>query len=95
LANRGLSVGVILMAALAAGATTRGVRAQDGPEARPLPTAAELATARQWFAQGLKAEDQSQWAEALKLFDRVVKVAASPVVHYHVGFCNEQLGHVV
>jgi hypothetical protein len=95
LAKRGLHCTVILALALAlvASTATRPLLAQGAPAAKP--TAAELSTARQLFADGLKAEDKSRWAEALALFERVKAVVVSPAVYYHLAVCHEQLGHVV
>lgn len=63
--------------------------------AQEKPTAAELASARRLFNQALGAEDRGRWAEALEIYERVSRVAVSPSVHYHMGVCHEELGHLV
>lgn len=65
------------------------------PSAAAEPTAAELASARQLFAEALAAQDHGRCAEALPIYQRIAKITVSPVLYLRIGTCNEALGHVV
>jgi hypothetical protein len=65
------------------------------PVAGPEPTAAELASARQLFAEALAAQDQGRCGDALPIYQRIAKITVSPVLYLRIGTCNEALGHVV
>jgi hypothetical protein len=60
--------------------------------ARPDPTSAELAEARERFAQARKLEDAGKWAEALELLKKVSEVRITPQVRFHIALCHENLG---
>jgi len=89
--------GVLQVGLLAAILSFAPAARADGEATRSTvkPSAAELASARQLFRQALAAEDRRRWAEALEMYQRVSQVAVSPSVHYHMGVCNEELGHLV
>lgn len=59
------------------------------------PTAAELATARQLFGEALAAQDQGRCADAIPIYERIARIAVSPVLYLRIGTCNESLGRVV
>jgi tetratricopeptide (TPR) repeat protein len=59
------------------------------------PTAAELATARLLFAEALAAQDQGRCVDAIPIYERIAKIAVSPVLYLRIGTCNESLGRVV
>lgn len=65
------------------------------PAAAPEPTAAELASARQLFAEALAAQDKGRCIDALPIYQRIAKITVSPVLYLRIGTCNEALGHVV
>lgn len=65
------------------------------PAAAPEATAAELASARQLFAEALAAQDQGRCGDALPIYQRIAKITVSPVLYLRIGTCNEALGHVV
>jgi hypothetical protein len=83
----------LLTAWLAIGTWAPDATAQQPQERQP--TAQELSTARQLFADGVRAERAGKWQDALALFRRVATIAPTPVVHYHVGLCAEHTGHLV
>jgi len=58
-------------------------------------TASEIATARQWFADGLAREEKAEYAPALDLFRRAAQVKKTPQIVYHVGFCESRTGALV
>lgn len=58
-------------------------------------TASEIATAKQWFADGLAKEEKADFAGALELFRRAVQVKKTPQILYHVGFCESRTGALV
>jgi hypothetical protein len=71
-----------------------------GPLAAPAhqaraQTASEIATARQWFAEGLAHEEKTEYAPALEFFRRAVQVKKTPQIVYHVGFCESRTGALV
>jgi hypothetical protein len=90
---RGLHSTVVLALGLAAFLVAPPLLAQGAPAAPP--AAAELSTARKLFADGLKAEDRSDWPAALALFERVKAIVVSPALYYHLAVCHEELGHLV
>jgi tetratricopeptide (TPR) repeat protein len=96
---RGPHSTVVLALGLAASLVAPPLWAQAAPATPPAapatPTAAELSTARKLFADGLKAEDRADWAEALAIFERVKAIAVSPALYYHLAVCHEELGHLV
>ena len=63
--------------------------------ARAEPTASELATARQLFAEGVALEDTKDWKGALERFRRVNAIKATPQVRYNLGVCLANTGHLV
>lgn len=85
----GSTVAAVIAAAVVAASAPR---AGAGEPAPSQPAAEELITARRLFQEGLHAEDDGRWAEALEIFQRIEKVVASPTVLFHVGLCNERLG---
>jgi len=58
-------------------------------------TASEIASARQWFAEGLVREEKGDYAPALDLFRRAAQVKKTPQIVYHVGFCESRTGALV
>ncbi len=78
---------------LALSASPRHARA-DPPAPAP-PAAADLATARQLFSEALAAEDQGRCAEAIPIYERIARIAVSPVLYFRLGGCHEALGRVV
>jgi hypothetical protein len=86
---RKLRPSVLVGAALAASlfvCNVRGARAQ---------TASEIATAKQWFAEGLAHEEKDEFGTALDLFRRASQVKRTPQIVYHVGFCESRTGALV
>lgn len=63
--------------------------------ARGAPTDEERAAARGIFKEGLELEGKKQWKEALERFTKVAAVIVTPGVRYHLGLCEENLGHWV
>ncbi len=89
---RATALHLVLVAALAF--APRGAFASP-PAAANGPTAAELATARQLFAEALAAQDQGRCGDAILIYERIAKIAVSPVLYLRLGTCNEALGRVV
>jgi hypothetical protein len=58
-------------------------------------TASEIATAKQWFSEGLAHEEKAEWSAALDLFRRAVQVKRTPQIVYHVGLCESRTGGLV
>jgi hypothetical protein len=58
-------------------------------------TPSEIATARQWFAEGLVREEKGEFSAALDLFRRAMQVKKTPQIIYHVGFCESRTGALV
>lgn len=58
-------------------------------------TPSEIATAKQWFADGLAKEEKGDFAGALELFKRAAQVKRTPQIVYHVGFCESRTGALV
>ena len=59
------------------------------------PTAQELASARQTFAEGKELEKAADYAGALEKFKRVAEVRVTPQVRFHIALCEENLGKLV
>jgi hypothetical protein len=78
---------------LALSASPRPARAD--PPAQATPAAADLATARQLFSEALAAEDHGRCAEAIPIYERIARIAVSPVLYFRLGSCHEALGRVV
>lgn len=51
--------------------------------------------ARAQFQQGLALETAGDWTGALDLFQQVALVKLTPQVRFHIGLCEEHLGHLV
>lgn len=83
----------IALLVLALSAWPSGARAD--PPAPASPAAADLATARQLFSEALAAEDHGRCAEAIPIYERIARIAVSPVLYFRLGACNEALGRVV
>jgi len=60
----------------------------------PAPTAEELEEARANFKAALQLEKDGKYDEALAVFEAVAKVKTSAQVRFHIGLCNEKLGHL-
>ena len=58
-------------------------------------TPSEIATAKQWFADGLAKEEKGDFAGSLELFKRAAQVKRTPQIVYHVGFCESRTGALV
>ncbi len=71
-----------------------GSLAATGREAHA-QTPSEIATARQWFADGLAREEKTEYAAALDLFRRAAQVKKTPQIVYHVGLCESRTGQLV
>ncbi len=56
------------------------------------PTSAELALARELFAQGVKLEEAHDWTGALAKFRQIAAVKQTPAVHFHLGLCLQNTG---
>jgi hypothetical protein len=63
--------------------------------ARAEPSAAELASARDLFAEARRAEENGQWSEALSKLLVVANVKMTPQVRFHLGLCQEHIGQLV
>jgi hypothetical protein len=63
--------------------------------ARAEPTAAELATARKTFEEGIALEAAGDWAGALAAFRRVAAVKTNHIVRFHVALGLEKTGRLV
>jgi hypothetical protein len=63
--------------------------------ARSEPSAAELASARDLFAEARRAEENGQWSEALSKLNAVANVKMTPQVRFHLGLCQEHMGQLV
>ena len=84
---RGFSV------ALVVAATSIPLPALTAPEARTSKSAIDRARAQ--FQQGLALETAGDWTGALDLFQQVALVKLTPQVRFHIGLCEEHLGHLV
>jgi hypothetical protein len=54
-----------------------------------------LAKARETFRVGLTSEAAGKWEAALAAFKEVALVKSTPQVRYHIGNCEEKMGHYV
>lgn len=54
---------------------------------------AEIEAARENFKEGLALEKEGKYDEALAKFVAVAAVKKTPQVRFHIGLCNEKLGH--
>jgi hypothetical protein len=96
MANRRTRAFLLLVAVAAASSPPSALAQPAPPSAAPsAPTAEELATARQLFAAALEAEDKGRCADAIGIYERIAKIAVSPVLYFRLGTCHEALGHVV
>lgn len=59
------------------------------------PTVKELDDARNAFKDGLQLEKDGKFEEALAKFEQTAKVKTTAQVRFHIGLCNEKLGHAV
>lgn len=75
--------------ALVAALALTGLARADGA-----PTEEQLAAARQAFSDGVAAQDQGHYAEALTLYESASRVAVSPQLLYNMATCREQLGRL-
>jgi hypothetical protein len=57
-------------------------------------TPAELARARQLYAQGLTLEAAGDWTGALASFEDVARIKVTPQVRFHLARCKEHLGRL-
>lgn len=55
----------------------------------------EKAKARATFNEGVQLEAAGNYADALRKFQEVAQVAATPTVRFHTAFCQEKLGRLV
>jgi len=62
--------------------------------ARAAPTDAQLAAARELFADAESDEDAGQWLGALEKLRRVSRVKETAGVRYHEALCEEHLGRL-
>ncbi|MBX3229030.1 MAG: hypothetical protein KIT84_01730 [Labilithrix sp.] len=80
----GRSVRALVVAAI--------VSAASIARADPSLDAAELATARALFEEGVAREDAKDWKGALERFKRVAEIRVTPQVLYNMALCYERLG---
>jgi hypothetical protein len=78
------------LALLAALVATLPARAKAAP-----PTPDELAEAKSLFTKAEADEDAGRWSDALTKLRRVTAVKTTPGVRFHIGLCEEKLGHLV
>ena len=57
------------------------------------PSAKEIEVARTAFKDGLQLEKDGKYEEALAKFEETAKVKTTAQVRFHIGLCNEKLGH--
>ncbi len=55
----------------------------------------DKAKARATFNEGVQLEAAGNYADALRKFQEVAQVAATPTVRFHIAFCQEKLGRLV
>jgi hypothetical protein len=55
----------------------------------------DIASARQAFLDGVTAEDAGRFGEALELYARARRFAASPALLFNMAFCEEHLGRLL
>jgi tetratricopeptide (TPR) repeat protein len=58
-------------------------------------SASEIASAKQWFDEGIALEEKAQFAEALVKFRRALGVKKTPQIAFHVGLCELKTGALV
>ena len=59
------------------------------------PSASEIAVARQLFEQGKLLQDRGEWSRAITQYRKALDIKDTPGLRYRVGYCEEQLGHLV
>ncbi len=59
------------------------------------PTDKELEQARALFKEAQADEAAGHFSDALEKLRRIVEVKATPGVRFHIGYCEEKLGHLV
>jgi tetratricopeptide (TPR) repeat protein len=64
------------------------------PNVAMAQTPDEIAAARENFKQGLELEKAGKYEEALEKFEATAKVKTTAQVRFHIGLCNEKLGHL-
>lgn len=92
--HRGMAA--VLSLTLAAASAPSLAFADDvaAPAAPAAPTPEQLEEARANFKAGLQLEKDGKYDEALPVFAAVAAVKASAQVKFHIGLCNEKLGHI-
>jgi hypothetical protein len=83
----------VVSLALFIAATSIHFPALAAPEAKTSKSAIDRARAQ--FQQGLALETAGDWTGALDLFQQVALVKLTPQVRFHIGLCEEHLGHLV
>ncbi|MCL2448822.1 MAG: hypothetical protein FWD17_07745 [Polyangiaceae bacterium] len=78
-----------------AGATALAASPARGDPAAVEPSRAELAAARDVFAQAERDEDDGRWQDALDKMRQVALVKTTAGVEYHIALCEEHLGLLV
>jgi hypothetical protein len=79
------------LALVIAGTSIR-LPAHAAPEVKTAKSAIDKARAQ--FQQGLALETAGDWSGALDLFQQVALVKLTPQVRFHIGLCEEHLGHL-
>ena len=66
-------------------------------EAQPsnLPSDAELATARNLFAEARQLQQQGRWADALPKLEAIGHVRMTPQIRFHIALCHLHTGKLV
>jgi hypothetical protein len=59
------------------------------------PTSAEIAAARQLFAEARAAEDAQDWATAASKIKEAISIKETPGLRFHLAYCEEHLGMLV
>jgi hypothetical protein len=59
------------------------------------PTPAEIAAARQLFAEARSAEDAEEWATAASRIRQAISIKETPGLLFHLAYCEEHLGMLV
>lgn len=59
------------------------------------PTSAEIAAARQLFAEARAAEDAQDWATAASKIREAISIKETPGLRFHLAYCEEHLGMLV
>jgi hypothetical protein len=59
------------------------------------PTPAEIAAARQLFAQARAAEDAEDWKTAASKIAEAISIKETPGLRFHLAYCEEHLGLLV